>query len=326
MTSAPILPTDGRLPTLSVIMPNYNHAELLGRSIESILRQSRPPDEFLIVDDASTDGSWDLLNDYAGRVPYIRLFRNPTNQGVLSTVNRLLTLARGDYVHWTASDDERHPAFFESGLKLAARYPEAGAILGKLQMMAEDGSDLGVIGVKRWQHSCYASPEQYLRDCFNAEEPSHSLSSSTIFHRTRLLEVGLLPKELGSYADTFLLHTTALKHGVAYFPEVGAIWHRRSSSYSQTTIADPRRTLDIINRTAQQMSLPQYQDYFPSAVIARWRRRYVWRTVKEFWRCDNSNEIPLGASFCERYRHRLPRTWAALSLLWHSGDSSASGL
>ena len=44
-------------PTLTVTLPNYNHAKFLPRAIEELLSQSRPPDEFLILDDASTNAA-----------------------------------------------------------------------------------------------------------------------------------------------------------------------------------------------------------------------------------------------------------------------------
>ena len=54
-------------PTLSVGMPNYNHGHLIGRALDAIVAQSRPPDELIIVDDASTDRSLEVIESYAKR-------------------------------------------------------------------------------------------------------------------------------------------------------------------------------------------------------------------------------------------------------------------
>ena len=61
-------------PTLSVVMPNYNHAKFLPRALDSLLGQTRPPDEILVLDDGSTDDSRAILERVAGREPLIRPF------------------------------------------------------------------------------------------------------------------------------------------------------------------------------------------------------------------------------------------------------------
>ena len=67
---------------LSVVTPNYNHGHLIGRAIEAVLSQSRCPDEYLILDDASTDNSLEIIEHYASRHPFIRVLRNKQNLGV----------------------------------------------------------------------------------------------------------------------------------------------------------------------------------------------------------------------------------------------------
>src|SRR3954464_2600182 len=68
-------------PTLSVLMPNYNHAHYLPTSVGAILAQSYQPMEILILDDGSTDGSYSILEEFARLEPRIRLSRNERNMG-----------------------------------------------------------------------------------------------------------------------------------------------------------------------------------------------------------------------------------------------------
>lgn len=78
--------------TLSAVMPNYNHGRYLAEAIKGIAEQSRPPDEFLILDDASTDNSVQVIQPFLQRFPFLRLIRLDCNGGVLAAVERLQRL------------------------------------------------------------------------------------------------------------------------------------------------------------------------------------------------------------------------------------------
>lgn len=86
------------LPGLSVVIPNFNHAQYLPRCLEAILAQSVQPQKFLVIDDASTDDSIQVIESYAHRFPHLRLVRNERNQGVTPTINRELQVAMDDFV------------------------------------------------------------------------------------------------------------------------------------------------------------------------------------------------------------------------------------
>src|SRR5437879_10432527 len=92
-------------PTLSVVLPNFNHARLLPRAIRGLLAQERPADEILVVDDGSTDDSLSVIEAIAAVTPSITLLRNETNRGVIPTLARGLRAAQGRYVYFAAADD-----------------------------------------------------------------------------------------------------------------------------------------------------------------------------------------------------------------------------
>lgn len=98
---------------VSVVMPVYNAEQWLGRSIESVLRQTHPSLELLAVDDGSSDRSWDILCECAsqdGRIKPIRLQRNA---GVAAARNAGLAMATGSYIAFLDSDDWWHPRKLE---------------------------------------------------------------------------------------------------------------------------------------------------------------------------------------------------------------------
>src|SRR5437762_2359536 len=93
------------LPTLSVVVPNYNHAHYLPKCLAAILGQSLPPTEVIMIDDGSTDNSLEVLGQLAREHPNLHVHRNERNRGVVWTANRGIDLAQGDYLFFTAADD-----------------------------------------------------------------------------------------------------------------------------------------------------------------------------------------------------------------------------
>src|SRR6266446_3649184 len=113
------------LPTLSVVVPNYNHAKYLEVSLSAILRQSLKPLEIIVLDDASTDNSVEVIRRFAAQNPLVRLVQNEKNLTVVPNLNKGVDLARGEYVYIAAADDEVLPGLFEHSMALLGKYPQA---------------------------------------------------------------------------------------------------------------------------------------------------------------------------------------------------------
>lgn len=111
--------------TVSVIMPCYNAAPHLPASVGSLQAQTHTNWELVIVDDGSTDDSWQVLQKLAHADPRIRVFQQ-ANAGAAAARNRALREARGAYTAFLDADDTWHPAFLEAMLTALAANPEAG--------------------------------------------------------------------------------------------------------------------------------------------------------------------------------------------------------
>ncbi len=113
---------------MSIILPVYNGEPYLDRAIASVLAQTMPDWELLLLDDASTDGSFRRMQVWAARDGRIRVLRNACNLGVADTRNRGMEAAAGAYIAFLDSDDlwradklERQVAVLErTGLDLCA--------------------------------------------------------------------------------------------------------------------------------------------------------------------------------------------------------------
>ncbi|MFC4656655.1 MULTISPECIES: glycosyltransferase [Rheinheimera] len=97
------------LPLISVYMPTYNRAEMSQRAIDSVLAQDYPNLELLVVDDASRDDTWAVLNQRYGTDPRVRLFRQASGQGACAARNLAIAEAKGEFVTGIDDDDEFLP-------------------------------------------------------------------------------------------------------------------------------------------------------------------------------------------------------------------------
>jgi glycosyltransferase involved in cell wall biosynthesis len=95
----------GNAPLVSVGLPVHNGLPYLEQALESLRRQDLEDVEIIVCDNASSDGTGDLVRDVAVRDRRIRYVRNPRNLGSSNNHNRAFCLARGRYFRWAASDD-----------------------------------------------------------------------------------------------------------------------------------------------------------------------------------------------------------------------------
>ena len=86
-------------------MATYNGAKYLSEQLESILVQTIPVDEIIIVDDCSTDHTWAILSNYVDRYAKIKIYRNELNIGVVKTFESALTLCSGEFIALSDQDD-----------------------------------------------------------------------------------------------------------------------------------------------------------------------------------------------------------------------------
>ena len=102
------------MPKLSVIVPVYNAKDKLPRCLDSLLAQTLSDIEFILVNDASTDGSYDILLDYEKQSPErIIVIDCEVNRRAGGARNTGLDMASGDYIGFVDSDDYILPDMFE---------------------------------------------------------------------------------------------------------------------------------------------------------------------------------------------------------------------
>ena len=113
-----------KAPLVSVVMPVYNGEKYLKEAIDSILNQTFTDFELLLINDASTDNSEEIINSYNdSRIIYIK---NEQNLGLIKTLNKGLDLAKGEFIARMDQDDISHSERFEKQLIIFKKNPEIG--------------------------------------------------------------------------------------------------------------------------------------------------------------------------------------------------------
>lgn len=100
-----------RHPLVSVGLPVYQGEKLLPRALDSLLAQTINDFEVIVCDNASTDATQSICEDYRARDERVKYFRNPTNIGLVGNFNRVFGLSSGEYFKWATHDDFFAPTF-----------------------------------------------------------------------------------------------------------------------------------------------------------------------------------------------------------------------
>jgi hypothetical protein len=119
-------------------MSVHNGERYLREAVESILGQSFSDLEFIILDDGSTDSTWEILSSYGD--PRIGLVRNEKNIGLTLSLNKGLALARGKYVARMDADDISLPHRLEMQVDFLERHPHIGVLGTAVQYMDSSGN------------------------------------------------------------------------------------------------------------------------------------------------------------------------------------------
>jgi glycosyltransferase involved in cell wall biosynthesis len=115
-----------KTPSVSVVVPAYNAERHVAETLSAILSQSHPPDEVIVVDDGSTDGTADELARFRGEVQVL----SQANRGAAGAHNTGFTAARGTYVARCDADDVWGPDKLERQLDVVRTHPEVDIALG----------------------------------------------------------------------------------------------------------------------------------------------------------------------------------------------------
>ncbi|HVZ11848.1 MAG TPA: glycosyltransferase [Patescibacteria group bacterium] len=183
---------ENRPPTLSVVMPVYNAAPFLKQSINSILKQTFKDFEFIIIDDASTDNSWEIVQKFAKKYPNkIRAFQNERNVKQAKTVNRAIKMARGDFIARMDADDVSLPNRFEKQIEYLRTHPKTVAVGAQCLIIDAKGK---ITGEKKFP-TAFDDVYSYIFKFCPAQQPTFMIARKRLPHNLEYYDHDLSPVE-----------------------------------------------------------------------------------------------------------------------------------
>jgi Glycosyl transferase family 2 len=125
----------GRGPLVSIVTPSYNQGRYIEETIQSILSQSYPNLEYIVVDGGSNDNTVEILKKYEGHLTWI----SEKDRGQADAINKGFQMAKGEIMAWLNSDDTYLPGAVHHAVGYLEAHPEVGMLYGEGYHIDEDG-------------------------------------------------------------------------------------------------------------------------------------------------------------------------------------------
>jgi GT2 family glycosyltransferase len=249
-------------PLVSISLVTYNGLRWLDACLASAMAQTHPAIEFLVLDNASTDGTVDRLLTFSKEHPSVRLVQSPVNLGFAAAHNRNIEIARGDLVCLLNQDIVLDPDFLQEAALAFARDADIAAVQGKLLRLGpnfERTSTIDSTGLVMSRNRRVVSRGQGREDVGQYDEPGFVFGAdgpAPVFRLSALNDVRVpatrggwevLDEDFFMYKEDVDLAWRLLLFGwdARYVPSAVA-WHARgaaASAESDMALARERRRL-----------------------------------------------------------------------------------
>jgi glycosyltransferase involved in cell wall biosynthesis len=243
---------------ISVVLPNFNHAEEIPRALHALLRQDPTPKEIIVIDDASTDASVRVIEKFERDHAAIKLVRHATNRGAPAALNTGLAMATEKYVYFGAADDFVLPGFFSAALTSLEACPDAAYFCAQVVLINRHGA---VVDFRPLlppsRGDAYISPDESQRLIQKID--NWAVGQSAVYRRQLLLDIGGFDESLGSLCDGMTYRLLALRNGFYFSDQLAAAWQVRPDSYSARTATSRSENMPLIEKAKTWI-----RDSFPS--------------------------------------------------------------
>lgn len=232
-------PTPAGDPLVSVVIPTYNQAGFLREAIDSVLAQTYPQVELIVVDDGSTDETPGIIATYGQRLVAL----HQPNRGAANALNAGIRAARGDLICWLSSDDAYLPPKLERQVAAFAADPSAGMCCTGWTTVDATGAVLRSTAEPAWIH-----PDPVVSIFWR-----NPINGTTVMIPRRVFdEVGLFNEELVADVDGEMWLRIAARHRIVTIPEILARYRVHAAAMSRDT--------DLMHASKIRVRLPVVRD------------------------------------------------------------------
>lgn len=226
------------MPRVTVHVPCYNYAGFVTDAIQSLLEQTFGDWEAIVVDDASTDETPNILA--VQRDPRISIITHNENVGNIGTYNEAIRAARGEFFVILSADDRYRPRFLERVLDMFAKHPEAGLVYTNYERI--DGSG----NVLPWRPPMPHNVDGLFDELPTLLERSYIAGCSAVTRVETLDAMGMYDSRFPYTADTFLWRRIAAMAPFGYIHE--PLYQYRAHEFHMSLERDRARVLETEHR------------------------------------------------------------------------------
>ena len=173
---------------VSILIPVYNREKIIGETLHSAINQTYENIEVIVVDNASTDGTWDVCKSFASKDSRIRVYRNETNIGPVRNWKKCIDYSTGEYAKILWSDDLIAPTFIERTLPFLEGKDEVGFVFTSVEVFNDMSGE-------KWQSYVIGNTGIYKTSDFIEKElldNTYPYSPGCALFRTKDLKQNLL--------------------------------------------------------------------------------------------------------------------------------------
>lgn len=258
------------MPKVSVILTSYNHAKYLREAIDSALAQTYRDFELIIWDDASSDNSWNIINNYSD--PRIKAYRNNENRRGIYGINKAIEeITSGEYIAIHHSDDVWEVEKLEKQVEFLDDHPEFGAVFTNALAIGESGEPLNDPG--HFYSNIFNQPnrtrEQWLNYFFYH---GNSLCHPSVLIRQRCYkDCGLYRYGLAQVGDLDMWIRLCFKYDIHVLPEKLVRFRVRineansSGNRPETRIRGVTESYNLLKNYFRIRTFKEMVDIFPEA-------------------------------------------------------------
>mgnify|MGYP000914503847 CR=1 FL=1 len=228
-------------PTVSVVIPSYNHEKYIEDTIKSVLNQTFQDFDIIITDDGSSDGTVEKIKKFSD--PRIKLFVFEENQGACRALNNCILNSKGKYVAYVSSDDIWEPEKLEKQVKFLDNNLQIAVVFTKVKIIDENSNPF--IEKDHFYYSVFdqenRSNDEWLRTFFF--HGNCICHPSALFRREVYDKVGLYNEAMANLPDFDMWIRLCLKHNIHILDDTLIKFRIRDENANASSSGNPRNLI-----------------------------------------------------------------------------------
>lgn len=316
----------------SIIIPNYNHANFLQQRIKSILQQSMQDFEIIILDDASTDNSREIIEGYRSNNKITHIVLNEKNSNsLLAQWKKGIELAKGDWIWIAESDDIANRGFLEQCVNDIQKHQTAGLWYSDSNVLDETTQKItsrfserrnSIFKTQKWNNAYFQNGITEINEYLKYDCTVNNVSAA-VFKRDLALPI-VQATQFRYYADWYLFLQLCLVTDICYSPKSLNTYRRHPNSLlnAETSLVNSKKEYFEILKllynsnevTAKKKLLSHFAFNYLSFGVFKDGRGKIFSIIKSYFASDQRlagkvlSKIFLIKLFYQRYKAKFELT------------------